>query len=285
MASPASPGTARGRGPAPRPNVAVLMPIVDRDHVAYVNAAIESLLAQTYRPIAIHLMLSGPLADPLREAIEGHAAAQPEIVLHRWPQRRPVGVNLNALLERTLGRYDLYARMDSDDESLPERIAQQVAFLEAHPDVDIVGGAIVDIDERGRPLTRVRYPLGHDEIVRFFRKRTPVAHPTVMFRPSFFAKAGRYPARPLEDGLYWMRAMRAGCRFANLPDTLVRLRRSDEMLLRRSGLATTWEELRIRVTINRTLGFGPAAYLYGLAMFAVQLAPLRLKRLLYDRLR
>lgn len=265
--------------------VAVLMPIVDRDRREWVRASIASLVAQTHRPLDIHLMLSGPLPADLAETVEGLAVRHPEIVVHRAPDRRPVGVNLNALLDRTLGRYDLYARMDSDDEALPERIAKQVAYMAEHPDVDILGGAIVDIDERGRELKHVRYPLTHDAIVRFFEKRTPVAHPTVMFRGRSFEKAGRYPERPLEDGLYWMRAIARGCRFANLPDTLVRLRRSDEMLLRRSGLRTNWEELRIRVTINRTLGFGPAAYLFGLAMFALQLAPLRLKRLLYDRLR
>lgn len=265
--------------------VAVLMPIVDRDRPEWVRSAIESLLAQTYRPIDIHLMLSGPLPADLAAVVDGIAARRSEIVLHHVPERRPVGVNLNGLLDLTLGRYDLFARMDSDDEALPGRLARQVAYMAEHPDVDIVGGAVVDIDERGRELKHVRYPLEHDEIVRFFRKRTPVAHPTVMFRPSFFEKAGHYPARPLEDGLYWMRAIVRRCRFANLPDTLVRLRRSDEMLLRRSGLRTNWEELKIRLEINRTLGFGPTAYAYGLAMFAVQLAPLRLKRLLYDRLR
>lgn len=264
--------------------VAVLMPIVDRDRPEWVRSAIESLLAQTYRPMDIHLMLSGPFPADL-EAVVEVAARSSEIVLHRVPERRPVGVNLNGLLDRTLGRYDLYARMDSDDEALPDRLARQVAYMAEHGDVDIVGGAVVDIDERGRELKHVRYPLHHDEIVRFFRKRTPVAHPTVMFRPSFFEKAGRYPARPLEDGLYWMRAIARGCRFANLPETLVRLRRSDEMLLRRSGLRTNWEELKIRFEIDRTLGFGPSADLYGLGMFAVQLAPLWLKRLLYDRLR
>lgn len=265
-------------------SVAILMPIVDRDPPAHVRTAIESLQGQTYRPIDIHLMLSGPLPPELETAVNRYAT-DARFHLHRVPERRPVGVNLNGLLDLTLGRYDYYARMDSDDEALPERIAKQVAYMEAHPEVDVLGGAIVDMDERGRELKHVRYPLAHDGIVRMFRTRTPLAHPTVLFRPSFFDKAGRYPARPLEDGLYWMRAIIRGCRFANLPDVLVRLRRSDAMLLRRSGLRTNWEELKIRVTINRTLGFGLSAYLYGLATFAAQMSPLWLKKILYDRLR
>lgn len=267
------------------PSVAVLMPIVDRDRSAWVRVALESLVRQTYSPIDIHLMLSGPLPDELRAMIDGYAARYPHIALHETPDRRPVGVNVNALLDCTLGRYDYYARMDSDDESLPDRIAKQVAYLEAHPDIDVLGGAVVDIDEDGRELKRVRYPITHDQIIRFFHGRTPLAHPTVLFRPSFFEKAGRYPARPLEDGLFWMQGILAGCRFANLSDTLLRLRRSEEMMLRRSGLRTNWEELKIRVTINRRLDFGPSAYLYGLGAFIVQMTPLWLKKILYDWLR
>lgn len=284
MTFPSGSGFVAPPGPG-IPTVAALMTIVDRDHTAYVAAALDSLLGQTYRAIAIHLLLSGPLAPELRRELDERAGRHPAIVVHARPQRRPLGVNLNDLLDRTLGRYDYYARMDPDDIAVADRIEKQVRFMEANPDVDVLGGAIVDIDERGRELKRVRYPLVHGEIVRFFQMRTPLAHPTVLFRPSFFAKAGRYPPRPLEDGLFWMRGIRAGCRFANLPDTLVRIRRSEEMLRRRSGFRTNWEELKIRVTINRTLGFGPLAYAYGLAMFAVQMMPLPLKRLLYDRLR
>lgn len=260
------------------------MPIVDRDPAGYVRTAIQSLQRQTYPTIEIHLMLSGPLS-PEAESVIAESAGDTRVHLYRVAERRPVGVNLNGLLDQTLGRFDYYARMDSDDESLPSRIAVQLEYMESHPEVDALGSAVIDFDELGRELKYVRYPLAHHDIVRQLRKRTPMAHPTVFFRPSFFAKAGRYPPRPLEDGLYWMRAITRGCRFANLAEPLVRLRRSDAMLRRRSGLRTNWEELKIRITINRTLRFGPSAYVYGLAAFGVQMSPLWLKKILYDRLR
>lgn len=266
------------------PSVAVVMAVIDRDRAPWVRAAMDSLLSQGHAPLDVHVMLSGALPGDLAGLLRSYADRDGRVRLHASAERRPLGTNLNALLDHARG-YDYVARMDADDESLPDRIAKQVRFMEAHPAADLLGGAIIDIDDQGRELKRVRYPLEHAEIVRFFERRTPVAHPTVMFRPTFFAKAGPYPARPLEDGLYWMRGILAGCVFANLPDALVRVRRSEEMLRRRSGWRTNWEELKIRVTINRALGFGPAAYAWGLVTFAAQMMPIPVKRILYDRLR
>ena len=85
--------------------------------------------------------------------------------------------------------------MDADDIALPDRFEKQIAYLEAHPEVDMVGGAINEIDENGNDRGKTtRYPCESDLCRAFFAKRNPVAHPTVMFRRSFFEKAGwEYP--------------------------------------------------------------------------------------------
>jgi hypothetical protein len=151
--------------------------------------------------------------------------------------------------------------------------------------VDVLGGGIFDIDESGKELKQVSYPLIHAEILRLFRKRTPMAHVTVMFRPSYFARAGLYPPIALEDGLYWMQGMAAGCRFENVPDFLVKVRRTDDFLLRRSGWRKAWQEFVIKVYINRRLRLGIVAQCYAIAMFGVQISPLPVKRALYSALR
>lgn len=112
-----------------------------------------------------------------------------------------------------------------------------------------------------------------------------MAHVTVMYRQSFFEKAGLYPPVRLEDGLYWMQGMLAGCRFHNLPEYLVYVRRTDDFLRRRSGLRKNWEEFKIKLTINHKLGFGITSYFYATAMFGLQLLPVRVKKILYDNLR
>lgn len=85
--------------------------------------------------------------------------------------------------------------MDADDISILNRFEMQNTFLEEHPEVDMVVGAISEIDEKGNDRGRIiRYPTSPEDCRAFFTKRNPVAHPTVMFRRSFFEKAGyHYP--------------------------------------------------------------------------------------------
>lgn len=265
--------------------VAIIMSVIDRDREDYLRLAIESILQQTYAEVDLHIQLSGPFRPERMAVIEEYAREHPNVFLHPHAENRPLAVCLNDLVTVCRDRYAYLARMDADDVSLPDRVARQVAFMNARPDVDISGGAIDEIDAEGRFLSTVKYPLEHDAMRRFFRKRNPIAHVTVMFRPSYFDKGGLYPPRTLEDGLYWMQGFAGNCRFANLPDVLVQVRRTDDFLKRRSGFATNLAELRIRWQINRRLGFGPVAYGYGLGMFAVQMMPLPVKRLLYEKLR
>lgn len=65
--------------------------------------------------------------------------------------------------------------------------------MQSHPDVDVVGGAIEEIDDNGEKKgKKVVYPLTHDDCRKFFRYRDPLAHPATFFRKSYFDKAKGY---------------------------------------------------------------------------------------------
>ena len=91
--------------------------------------------------------------------------------------------------------YEFIACMDADDISELNRFEKQIAYLEAHSDVDLVGGTINEIDANGNNRGKVtRYPCKPEDCRAFFAKRNPVAHPTVIFRKSFLDKTGwHYP--------------------------------------------------------------------------------------------
>lgn len=267
------------------PRVAVLMSVYHRERPQFLRDSLESMLQQTYKNLDLHIYMDGPVRGELADLLSGYAATFPNVYLYRHPENRGLAVCLNDLIVQLRDRYLYFARMDSDDVSLPDRLEKQVEFLELNTDVDVVGGAIIDVSETGREIKRVRYPTGHEEIVRFFRRRNPIAHVTAMYRRTFFEKAGLYPPVRLEDGLYWMQGIASGCRFHNMPDHLVRVRRTDDFLKRRSGLRKAWAEFRIRLTINRRLKFGLASYGYAVALLCLQLLPVQIKQLLYDKLR
>lgn len=268
-----------------QPKVAFLMSVYAQERPQFLKLAIESMLNQSYPNRDIHIFQDGPLGEELLGVLSDYAQKNDRLFLYAHPVNRGLAVCLNEMIARLQDSYDYFARMDSDDFSFPDRIEKQVKFLEEHPDIDIVGGGIADMDESGQAFKRVAYPEAHDEIVRFFRKRNPMAHVTVMYRRSYFQKAGLYPPVRLEDGLYWMQGMLAGCRFHNIPDVLLCVRRTDDFLKRRSGLQKAWTEFKIKCTINHRLRLGPASYVYALAIFVMQLLPIPLKQILYDLLR
>ena len=92
--------------------------------------------------------------------------------------------------------------------TLPHRFGKQISFLELHPEIDVVGGAINEIDENGNDRGKVIvYPSGPQECYDFFAKRNPHAHPAVLFRKTFFEKAGckyRPEYRQNQDTMLWL---------------------------------------------------------------------------------
>src|SRR5207245_1926293 len=114
--------------------------------------------------------------------------------------------SLNQSLDLASGEY--VARMDADDIALLSRLARQVAFLDAHPDVAVLGSAITLIDEDGGTIRDVAYPLTPPEVSRFLIEvGCALAHPAVMMRRADVAAVGGYRAayRHAEDYDLWLR--------------------------------------------------------------------------------
>lgn len=268
------------------PRVAVLMSVYGNEQPEFLRAAITSIRDQSYPAVDLHQFLDGPLPEPLAGVVRELQQSCDRMHVYAHPDRRGLAVCLNDLLDRTCDGHEYFARMDSDEVSHKDRIELQVQFLNANPEIDLVGTWTIDIDASGREIMRVRYPLTHDKLVQFFAKRTLVAHGSVMFRRRFLELAGRYPAvSTVEDELYWMQAIQAGCRFAVIPEYLVYGRHTEQFWRRRSELRRAWLEFKTRATIIRTLHFGAMAWLYAVGLVAVNLAPVSVKRLLYRYLR
>jgi glycosyltransferase involved in cell wall biosynthesis len=132
--------------------------------------------------------------------------------------------SLNLGISRAKGCY--IARFDSDDVCASTRLEEQFAFLEGHPDVGVLGGALRIIDQAGRELATRRYPLEHDAIARGMQITTTVAHPAVMLRKALLDQHGVYDTafRYAEDIDLWLRLLNAGVRFANLSSVLISYR-------------------------------------------------------------
>jgi len=182
----------------------------------------------------------------LDDGSEASEAAAVEEICRRYPNarfipgpHRGLSRTLNEGLSIATAPY--VARMDADDISQPARLAAQIAFLDAHPDVGVVGAQLAYIDEEERPLASPKmHPLRHEEIrAQLLAGHCVVMHPTVMMRRECVLAAGGY--RPAldsaEDIDLWLR-LAGRTRLANLPERLLLYRLHDGQVSR----TKTWQQ-------------------------------------------
>jgi len=204
------------------PRVSVLLPF--RNAATTLDAAIASIVAQTSTGWEV-LLIDNASTDESTDIAKQWVAKDDRIRLIEEPS---VGIAhaLNTGLAHTQGRY--IARMDADDISHPERFAKQVEYLEAHPEIGVLGtqttfSTTVEKSSGMRWFTRWQNAIltSHDHYVKRFVD-APLAHPTVMFRRELVEQHGGYDIGPLpEDHELWLRWMDAGVRFAKLPKELL----------------------------------------------------------------
>lgn len=77
---------------------------------------------------------------------------------------------------------------------------------------------------------------------------------SVIFRKSYFHKAGLYPVDTDkdEDTIFWLNGFLSGCKFANIDEVLVRVRVNKDFYLRRNGLSKSLSDLKIDVLLLET---------------------------------
>ena len=263
------------------------MSVYGGDRRGPLQKALESLYAQTQN-VDIYIQLDGEVTENVKNYLLKEKERDKISYLGERAINKGLAFSLNELLEIVLYREYVYmARMDADDISVSERIALQYEFMEAHKNIDVVGGYIEEFSEENVYSQIVRYPLTHDEMFQFFTKRVPLAHVTAFFRKSFFEKTGTYPTTSPtnEDTLLWMEGFHNGCHFANIPEVLVKVRVSAAFFGRRGGVRKAWSDFKDRVLVIKTLGYNTSSYFYAIALFFVNITPSKIKQFLYKRLR
>ena len=201
------------------PSVTLLMPVLNG--MPFLPETLESVERQDYKNWEILVWDNGSTDGTLEE-------------LQRWiPSRLPGRVitgeplKLGPSLARLVleAKTELCVRIDADDVMYPQRIRMQVAFMQQHPEVGVLGTEVEFIDGDGaiRPHT-TPYSIGDADLRWLVRWLNPICHPTVMFRRSVILNAGNYrDLKPFEDHDLWFRASLVS-ELANLPSILLKYR-------------------------------------------------------------
>jgi glycosyltransferase involved in cell wall biosynthesis len=104
--------------------------------------AIRSVFAQSFEDWELILMDDGSTDGSLEIA---RSVNDPRVRVISDGQNRKLPTRLNQIHREAAGQYS--ARLDADDLLHPERLAKQIAFLKAHPEIDLVGTLMYTIDK------------------------------------------------------------------------------------------------------------------------------------------
>jgi glycosyltransferase involved in cell wall biosynthesis len=182
---------------------------------ATVREAIRSVLSQSFCDFEFIILDDGS-TDATPAILAEEAAADQRVHVSRHDN---IGLtrSLNRAIRET--RSPLIARQDADDVSLPERFARQVAFLDAHREVNLLGTAHL---ERWNGKLYLRSTKVGDDLRNRIFLHNPFAHTSVMFRTDVFWSIGGYDETfsTSQDSELWMRFAKYG-QVAALPEPLV----------------------------------------------------------------
>ena len=211
--------------------------IYKNDNPAFVKVALDSMLVhQSVKPSEVILVQDGPVSSELSEVLTCYEASFPNIMhVIRLDKNGGLGNALRIGVENA--KNGIIARMDSDDICSPDRFEKQLAYLESHPECDIVGGQMTEfIGSPNNIVGKREVPLDNDCIYEYMKCRCALNHVTVMFRKEAVLKAGNYQDWFWNEDYYlWVRMMMNHCVFANIPDVVVNVRSGADQYARRGG--------------------------------------------------
>jgi glycosyltransferase involved in cell wall biosynthesis len=265
----------------------VLISVYAGDDVSQFNQAMESVWClQDVKPSEIVLVIDGCIPTCLSNVIDMWVERLGDsLSLLRLTENVGLGAALNVGLSHC--RYDLVARMDSDDFSLPGRFKSQLAYMNDNMDVVACSGTVEEWDEGFSKLLGKRIlPSGSSELARFARKRSPLNHPATMFRKAAILDVGGYPElRKAQDYALWSLLITRGYRLGNLDIVVLKMRTGNELLSRRGG--TYYKEEKKLLDYQYSIGFLTRyQYIYNrAARFLLRNAPNSFKKVIYRRLR
>lgn len=265
-------------------HISVIIATYKGEKPEYLDRAMRSIWDdQKRKPDEIVLVEDGPLTMGLCNVVDAwKEILESKLVVIEKPVNQGLAAALNDAIEVAHG--DLIARMDSDDISLPDRFMLQEKYMDEHPEVDILGGSIREFNDEGTLSAVQRYPATMQEVLRTMYKASPLAHPTVMYRSSFFKAGYRYSSKYhiCEDVTMWYDAAAGGRVINSLQDVLLEFRRNPSVMQRRSREKAWSEFLAYNDGISRLYGRFSYKYIYSFMRMCFRLMPASLVSLIYD---
>lgn len=166
--------------------VSIVMPVYNCER--YIIEAIDSIVRQTYTNFELLIVDDASTDSTVNQILSFNDS---RIKLFQNQQHEGISFSLNKGINFSNG--ELIARMDGDDISSSFRLQKQADYLTSHPNISICGSNIITIDANGLFIREHNYNSDNDRIkTDLFLGKTPLAHPSIMFRKSVINRFGTY---------------------------------------------------------------------------------------------
>lgn len=261
-------------------SLSVVMASYRGDKPEQLLAAGKSIFNQTRAPDELVIVFDGPVDITHEQAVESISKSGIVRVFQLDHSVGPGGARHHGI---SAASHDVVAVMDADDISVPTRFEKQLALIEKG-EADVVGAWIREFEHQPGDMDIIRkVPVGHDELLRYAKRRSPMNNVTAMFLKKKYLEAGGYTTmRTLEDYDLYVRMLLIGARFQNLPEVLVDVRGGREMYKRRGGLVQIPIESAMLYRMYRTGFFTFGEFLSNwLIRTTVRLLPNSIRRVAY----
>ncbi len=202
------------------PTVSVVMSVLNGER--FLIEAIESILLQTFTDFEFIIINDGS-TDGTAAILEGYLKTDPRVRVYHQSNRGLVE-SLNRGCGLARGKY--IARMDGDDIALPDRLLQQTTFMNDHPNVGVLGGAVEFVDTNGHILTVTHNPETDSSIrSALLQGDCPFWHPSTLIRRDMLLAVGGYRSivPHAEDHDLWLR-LADFSKLANLREVVLQYR-------------------------------------------------------------
>lgn len=206
---------------SPRNCLSLLMPV--HGSAPFLTAAIESVYTSRDVKIEFILVLDRCINLNFWKVVQSSPPNIEIKIMHSTSAGIVPALNLGI----ATAKYELVARLDSDDLVTPDRFLKQIEYLDKFQEVLCVGTQLTFIDEAGDEFGYTRYPTQHKDILKRMRYQNCIGHPSVMFRKSPVQRVGGYREflTGSEDYDLWLRLGEIGG-VANLSQELTKYRKS-----------------------------------------------------------
>ena len=248
----------------------VLMSVYYKENPEYLKLSLDSVIKQTVPAAEIVLIKDGPLTKELDDIINQYGDKYAGLFrVFSLEENVGLGKALNYGVQCC--KYDLIARMDTDDIAVPNRFELQIKEFIKDNELVLCGAQIAEFED-------------NPQVINGYRK-VPLTQ-TVMFRKQAILDAGKYQEMPyFEDYWLWIRILQKRYVVKNIDKILVNVRAGAEMLDRRGGLSYARASyIFLKATYDSGL-ICYSEYLVGLAIrISVVMMPTCIRKFLYNKI-